>query len=59
MTEKELKEEVKDLRLLVEIQQEFLEFLIDRVRVLAMKNQISYSPPYQEKGDKTILDSYL
>ncbi len=58
MTEKELIAEVEKLKLLVEAQQELIDFMIDRVKVLAMKNQISFKPP-NEKGEKQILDSYI
>ena len=59
MTNEELKKQVEVLEKLVGLQQQVLEFLAERVKVLAMKNQISFDPPFEEGDGKELLDSYL
>jgi len=59
MTENELKNQIDVLEKLVKLQQQVLEFLAERVKVLAMKNQISFDPPFEDEKGKEILDSYL
>jgi hypothetical protein len=59
MTNEELQAQVEVLEKLVGLQQQVLEFLAERVRVLAMKNQISFNPPFEDDDGKEILDSYI
>jgi hypothetical protein len=59
MTENELQAQIEVLEKLVGLQQQVLEFLAERVKVLAMKNQISFDPPFEDDNDKEILDSYI
>ena len=51
MTSQELEQKIKD-------QQEIIDFLLDRVRVLALKAQISFDPPNEQK-QKMILDTQI
>ena len=59
MTKEELEAQVEVLERLVGLQQQVLEFIAERVKVLAMKNQISFDPPFEDDKGKEILDSYL
>jgi len=59
MTNEELKKQVEVLEKLVGLQQQVLEFLAERVKVLAMKNQMSFDPPFEDDNGKELLDSYL
>jgi hypothetical protein len=51
MTNEELKKQVEVLEKLVKLQQQVLEFLAERVKVLAMKNQLSFNPPFEDDND--------
>jgi len=59
MTENELQAQIEVLEKLVGLQQQVLEFLAERVRVLAMKNQISFNPPFEDDNGKEVLDTYI
>jgi hypothetical protein len=59
MTNEELKKQVEVLEKLVGLQQQVLEFLAERVKVLAMKNQLSFNPPFEDDNDDENLDSYI
>jgi len=59
MTNEELQAQVEVLEKLVGLQQQVLEFLAERVKVLAMKNQIGFDSPFEDDDGKEILDTYI